>query len=151
MICNVNYNELKDNHVYLVPRLFPGYKTTLIQKHGCVYDLCRYSIKHQYDCVGKMTYFYIINTDARYICSPYGLWQTSCKKSALSHEGRMVYHTIDVTNLYANKIQKWCKTQLRNRAGKYIAYTLFEYMIQPKTGWLYKKHLQSFNTVSKRN
>jgi len=137
---------LEDGHLYLVPRMFPGYKEELINKYGYVYDLCLYSQMYQHNTSGKMTNFLVIDSDKRDPYCPYEIWQTSSIK--INYIGKKnIISSIDVTNIYANKIQRWYTKIQKDRAAKFISEMLFMYMIEPSTGWLYKRALNQWNTM----
>lgn len=137
--------SLKDGHIYLVPRLFPGHKEELHQKYGVVYDLCLYSKKQQYNTTGKMVNFYVIDSDNRDKYYPYVIWQTSSQK--IVYGERRLVESIDVTNVYANKIQRWFTTLRKDRAAQFISDALFTAMLEPTTGWLYKRTKRNWEAM----
>lgn len=136
---------LKDGHIYLVPRLFPAHKETLHEKYGVVYDLCLYSKKLQYNTTGRMVNFYVIDSDNRDKYYPYEIWQTSPQK-ILYGERRLV-KSIDVTNVYAKKIQRWFTKMKKDSAAQFISEALFAAMLEPITGWLYKRTKRNWDAM----
>ena len=139
---------LKDGHLYLVPRMFPGYKEDLINKYGHVYDLCLYTEMYQRNTSGKMTNFLVIDSDNRDPYQHYEIWQTSSIKIKYNG-GKTIISSIDMTNIYANKIQRWYTKLQKEKAAKFISEMLFMHMVQPSTGWLYKRALRQWNTTHK--
>lgn len=141
--------ELIDGHIYLVPRMFPLYKQDLIQKYGAVYDLCLYSSKFQVNTTGRMVNFFVLQSDKREPYHPYEIWQTSPQKNV--HGSREILKSIDVTEVYVRKIQKWFTTLRRNNAAKFISEQLFQHMVEPGRGWLYKKAFERWNVLCSKN
>ena len=141
--------ELIDEHIYLVPRMFPVYKQNLIQKYGFVYDLCLYSTKFQANTTGKMVNFFVLQSDKRDPYYPYEIWQTSPQK--IVYGSREILKSIDVTEVYARKIQKWFTRLRKNNAAKFISERLFQHMIEPGKGWLYKKAFERWNVLCSKN
>lgn len=137
---------LEEGHLYLVPRLFPGFKEEQINKFGYVYDLCLYSKKYQYNTSGKMTNFLVIDSDKRDPYYAYEIWQTSSVKINYTG-GKTIIPSIDITNVYASKIQRWYRTLQKSKAAKFISETLFMHMVEPRTGWLYKRALKHWDTM----
>ena len=135
---------MQDGHLYMVPRLFPTYKQNEINKYGCVYDLCVYRESLQTNITNKLINFYILDSDARSYYPPYQIWSTSQYKRAIGNPQHK-YETFDVTHIYANKLVQWYRNIRKQRAAKLISEILFEYMLQPRTGWLYKRSLKSWN------
>ena len=138
---------MQDGRVYMVPRLFPNYKIAEIQKHGCVFDLCLYKESLQTNTAGKLINFYVLDSDARSRYPPHQIWSTSKHKRAIG--STIVYETIDVTPIYANKIKRWYTKRNKERAAKFISHMLFEIMMRPSSGWLYRRSLKSWESQIK--
>ena len=138
---------MQDGHLYMIPRLFPNYEVDAIEKHGCVYDLCLYKDSLQRNKTGKLINFYVLDSDARRRYPPHQIWSTSSYKRKIGSP--IIYNSIDVTPIYANKIKRWYTKRNKERAAKFISHMLFEYMIRPKSGWLYRRSLTSWESQIK--
>lgn len=136
---------LIEGHLYMVPRLFAGYEPHLHEKYGCVYDLCVYSKKYQYKNVGKMVNFFVLESDSRKPYPPGDIWSTSTQKSTFNHGKKKVFTSLDVTPMFARRIERWYIAQKKKRAAQFIAHTLFEIMTTPGTGWLFKRAKHRWN------
>ena len=137
--------QLKEGHLYLVPRMFPVQKHELTNKYGVVYDLCLYSSLYQRNTTGKMINFMVIDSDNRDPYYPYELWQTSPIKIEYT-DTKKIHRSIEMSNVYAKKIQKWYIEMKRERARQFISEMLFFHMLKPITGWLYKRSLKKWES-----
>ena len=140
----VTHPEYDDGHIYMIPRLFNGDDHDGLSRHACMYDLCSYHTNLQRpEKVGVMAEFYVLESDNRRFFPNREIWSTSGKK--VSFHTRKAYYAIDMTHKYAYKIQKWFTDKKKQRAAHYISHMLFNEMIQPEKGWLFKKAQQRWN------
>lgn len=142
----IKSQTLIEGHLYMVPRLFAGYEPELHQKYGCAYDLCVYSKNYQYKTIGRMVNFYVLESDSRKPYPPGQIWSTSTQKYTITDGKKTIYPSVDVTPVFARKIQRWYTQKRKERAATFISHTLFEHMITPGQGWLYKRAQQRWNT-----
>ena len=132
---------LTTERLYLVPRLFPG-GDHRVDKHNCLYDLCLLP-KQSNDRVSPyMLNFYVIQSDNRKFYASGEIWSTSAiKKRSIGEKSlRGTYYSIDMTDFFANRIQRlWQRYKERKEASAYICHWLFHAITVPRTGWLFRR------------